>query len=46
MALISAVPGWSDWQAGKDMAQIIPVIERAMQSLTTTRADAGETGEK
>jgi hypothetical protein len=44
-ALCRAVPGWSDWQARKDMAEIIPVIECAMQSLTTTRPDASDRGE-
>lgn len=30
MVLCMMVPGWSDWQARKEMAEIIPVIERAM----------------
>lgn len=35
LALIHTVPGWRDWQAKRDMAQIIPVIEAARANLPT-----------
>lgn len=32
LALADIVPGWAGWQAQRQMAEIVPVIKRAMAS--------------
>lgn len=34
LALCSTVPGWREWQTGREMAQIIPTIEARISDLT------------